>query len=68
MCETYFDNQRKSKCNGCGTCKLLCPTQAITMQEDAEGFLYPVIDKSKCIKCDKCKRVCSNFNNKMEMI
>lgn len=66
MCETYFDNQRKSKCNGCGTCKLLCPTQAITMQEDAEGFLYPVIDKSKCIKCDKCKRVCSNFNNKKE--
>ena len=66
MKETYFDNQRKSSCNGCGTCKLLCPVQAITMQEDVEGFLYPVIDKNKCIKCGKCKRVCSNFNDKKE--
>lgn len=28
------------------------------MQEDAEGFLYPVIDQEKCINCGLCERVC----------
>lgn len=28
------------------------------MQEDIEGFLYPVVDKKKCINCDACVRVC----------
>lgn len=64
--KTYFDNKAKGSCNGCGACKLVCPVQAITMKEDVEGFLYPVIDETKCIKCNKCKRICSNFNNEKE--
>ena len=50
-------------CNGCGTCALLCPVNAIEMIEDDEGFLYPKIDEKKCIKCNKCKNTCSNYNN-----
>ena len=33
---------------------------AIKMEVDEEGFLYPVIDKEKCINCSLCKRICLN--------
>ena len=34
----------KAECTGCGACASICPKAAITMQPDAEGFLYPVVD------------------------
>lgn len=43
-------------------CKAVCPTKAITIREDEEGFQYPEIDEQKCIHCGKCKKVCC-FNN-----
>ncbi|WP_300704996.1 Coenzyme F420 hydrogenase/dehydrogenase, beta subunit C-terminal domain [Bacteroides sp.] len=48
----------KSKCCGCGACVQRCPKHCITMQEDIEGFLYPVIEESLCIKCGLCEKVC----------
>lgn len=48
----------KKDCCGCGACMNICPKQAITMVEDARGFVYPQIDYDKCIKCGACKRVC----------
>lgn len=56
----YFDTYKKQDCNGCGTCALRCPTQAIQMKEDSEGFLYPEINKEKCIYCNLCKKICPN--------
>lgn len=46
------------RCTGCTACSYVCPTKAISMQEDEEGFCYPAIDESKCISCGKCLRVC----------
>lgn len=46
-------------CCGCSACYAICPVQAINMQENRKGFLYPVIDESKCIKCGACERVCA---------
>ena len=45
-------------CTGCSACVALCPVGAITMAEDREGFLRPVVDHSKCIKCGKCEKYC----------
>lgn len=55
----YFDTLIKSECSGCTACMNACPTSAIRMVEDAEGFLYPVIEDTKCINCGLCRRVCS---------
>lgn len=48
----------ENNCTGCSTCSLVCPTNAISMQENSEGFLYPTIDENRCIKCNKCQKQC----------
>lgn len=48
----------KQDCCGCTACLHSCPVHCITMQEDEEGFLYPVIDEDHCIHCHKCETVC----------
>ncbi len=45
-------------CCGCSACSAICPVGAISMEEDKEGFLYPVVDASKCVRCYKCLSVC----------
>ncbi len=48
----------KEQCYGCYACKEICPVAAIQMEEDKEGFFYPVVDKSKCIDCGLCHKTC----------
>ena len=52
----------KNECCGCTACENACPKNAITMQTDDEGFLYPVIDDALCVNCGICKNVCA-FQN-----
>lgn len=57
----------KENCSGCSACYNICPTKAITMKPDEEGFLYPVIDEGLCIDCYSCVNVCpliTEGNNK----
>lgn len=56
----------KAKCCGCTACKETCPTDAIKMKSDQEGFVYPVTDTNKCIKCNKCNRICPIINDSKE--
>lgn len=49
----------KEECCGCSACYAICPVHAIRMQEDKEGFLYPVLDENICIRCYKCIKVCA---------
>lgn len=56
----------KTKCCGCGACVRICPRGAISMQEDREGFLYPVVDDKKCIKCGLCIKTCPILNSKKQ--
>lgn len=53
----------KGKCCGCGTCKELCPKDAIEMKADSQGFIYPEIDATKCISCGKCVKFCPLQSN-----
>lgn len=49
---------KREECCGCAACYSICPVNAIRMDADVEGFLYPAIDAEKCIKCYKCMSVC----------
>lgn len=54
----------KTECCGCYACLNVCPTHAISMRADNEGFLYPFIDDEKCIHCGQCAKVCQMINLK----
>lgn len=49
-------------CTGCSACMHICPVNAISMQPNDEGFLYPVIDKNLCTECGLCKKICPSQN------
>lgn len=53
-----IEELEKKECCGCSSCAQKCPTGAISMIENEEGFLYPSIDKEKCINCGLCSKVC----------
>lgn len=50
--------KEKVNCCGCGACQNVCPKQCISMIEDDEGFLYPIVDSNSCINCNVCDKVC----------
>ena len=53
---------QKEKCSGCSACYPICPTNAITMEYDEEGFLYPIVNYEKCTNCGLCSKVCPELN------
>lgn len=56
--ELTIESISRKECVECKNCLLKCPVKAISMNEDAEGFIKPVIDKEKCIGCSQCIKVC----------
>jgi len=52
----------KEDCCGCTACQHICPTKAIEMKPDEEGFLYPEINQELCNDCGLCRKVCA-FQN-----
>ena len=53
-----IDIKDKVECCGCSACASSCPVDAIAMQQDAEGFLYPMVDMKRCVECGRCEKVC----------
>ena len=49
----------KGKCTGCAACAIVCPTSAITMILDEEGFISPRVNSDLCVDCGICQNVCS---------
>lgn len=56
----------KKECCGCGSCAQCCPQKCISMNEDQEGFLYPVIDSKLCVKCGLCEKKCPIIQKKSQ--
>lgn len=52
----------KTQCNGCCACVDVCPTNAINIKNDIEGFWYPIVENEKCINCSLCERICPEIN------
>lgn len=48
----------KTDCCGCTACANICPRDAITMEPDFEGFLYPKVLADKCVECGLCEKAC----------
>lgn len=57
----------KERCSGCSACYPICPTNAIIMEYNDEGFLYPTVIYEKCTNCGLCSKICPElhfeFNN-----
>lgn len=51
-------------CTGCSACNQACPSGAITMEMDPDGFIRPVVDAQKCIHCGLCNKVCPVASDK----
>lgn len=66
--ENFCDNEivdrpmpilaQREECTGCSACASGCPKNAISMQRDKEGFLYPVVDHALCVECGRCTSIC----------
>ena len=48
----------KTICTGCGLCAVVCPKGSISMEQDGEGFLQPVLCQDTCIQCGLCLQGC----------
>ena len=55
----------KEECCGCGACASVCGKNAITMQADNEGFLYPLINNDLCVDCGLCSKACPVANERI---
>ncbi|WFR56252.1 Coenzyme F420 hydrogenase/dehydrogenase, beta subunit C-terminal domain [Anaerocolumna sp. AGMB13025] len=60
--------KEKGNCCGCTACMNICPRHSISMERDARGFLYPVIDQKTCIECGACVNVCAFHKTEYEEI
>ena len=58
MAEKTIEILSSEKCTGCYACANACPTDAIQMQPDAEGFPRPNVNRERCIDCGRCITSC----------
>ena len=59
----YIRTQDKRLCCGCTACASICEHKAISMQEDSDGFLFPVLDNVLCVNCGLCDKICPMGSN-----
>lgn len=53
----------QKKCCGCEGCRSICPTTAISMTTNSDGFILPEVNSSICIECGICEKVCPMYHS-----
>ena len=64
--KTAIETITRNRCTGCYACVSSCPTHALSMSLDEDGFLVPIVNSSKCTKCGLCKQNCPILNSQYE--
>ena len=54
VCKTLFNYTISGECVGCGACKKVCPTDAIS----GELKQQHIINQNKCVQCGNCFKTC----------
>ncbi|MBR7133387.1 MAG: Coenzyme F420 hydrogenase/dehydrogenase, beta subunit C-terminal domain [Clostridia bacterium] len=54
-------------CTGCGMCASICPSKAIKMEIDSEGFYSPQVDINLCNNCGICIKTCYKFDTEISL-
>ena len=55
----HIEIKNLQDCCGCAACQNACKLGAISMQEDAAGFIYPAVNGDLCAECGACVKVCA---------
>lgn len=56
------DSSALRACTSCGFCGAVCPTGAIEIKLNREGFYRPEVDAAKCVDCGLCVKSCYRFD------
>lgn len=48
-------------CTACGACAAVCGKHAVTIEENAAGYLAAKVDGQKCVNCGLCRKVCPSI-------
>lgn len=56
--KAYHVMKANSICCGCGSCQIVCPTAAVSVEINDKGFFAANVDEKRCISCKKCIKIC----------
>ncbi len=59
---TFLIPEMKESCTRCGACAFLCPTNAITMDNDGM-----ILSTNKCVSCGLCEEICYEKHIQMKL-
>lgn len=61
------EEDKVNECTSCQMCSAVCPTNAINIAFDEEGFYKPKISEALCIDCGECVKICYKYDNKIKV-
>lgn len=54
------------QCTSCQMCAAVCPTGAISIDLDKNGFYRPTVNPEECVDCSLCTTICYKFDNNVQ--